>query len=148
MMFEMFDTAPLVSTEDGASACRSEATPLLVHSMTWAHSGIMTTELWALLEAAGGGGGGATLSVWQRACRRSGESTESMTSASVMHCLDLGLSDDAGGSGIDMQDTVCPFSVAVETNFTVGLSGDSTTLGSNAEDSFINEFSGKLTGTR
>lgn len=46
-----------------------------------------------------------------------------------------------------MQVTVCPFSVAFETTFTVGLSGDNTTLGSNAEDSFINDFSGKLTGT-
>lgn len=84
------------------------------------------------------------LSVWERACRRSGDNTESMTSANVMHCLG---GDDPGGSGMEMQVTVSPFSVAFETTCTVGFGGDCTTLGTHAAASFINDFSGKLTGT-
>lgn len=70
-----------------------------------------------------------------------------MTSASVKHCLSGEDLDDAGASGMEMQVTVSPFSVAFETTCTVGFSGDSTTLGDNAAASFINDFSGKLTGS-
>lgn len=80
------------------------------------------------------------LSVWERACRRSGDSTESMTSANVKHCLGGGHSDGPGGSGIEMQVTVCPFSVLFETTCTEGFNGDSVALGAS-------DLRGKVTGT-